>query len=223
MIDKPLYENPLGGGQQGPFDLSKIDKNPYNTEFIGIGADQTNLFGYKVPDYIIKEQEERMKNNPINMFNVSLPGELGTELTPLNPVPGAQQATPSTPNTESFSQDVLRDSDGNPLPNFTPIRSPGLPPSDPTGLQEAIRTVDPIVTGPQEIATQDATNPYNRVGQQLTGPGFNQSNDILETLQNIEKGIASLGQGNMNQSSFGGFNNNFGIGSFFPPYGGMYG
>jgi len=83
MIDKPLYQNPLGGGQQGPFDLSKIDKNPYNTEFIGIGADQTNLFGYKVPDYVIKEQEERMKNNPINMFNVSLPGELGAELTSL--------------------------------------------------------------------------------------------------------------------------------------------
>ena len=102
-------------------------KNPYGTEFIGIGADQTNLFGYKVPDYVIKEQEERMKNNPINVSGV-LPG-LGS-LTPLNPVTGAQQATPGTPNTESFSQDVLRDSDGNPLKNFTPIRSPGLPPSN---------------------------------------------------------------------------------------------
>ncbi len=86
----------------------------------------------------------------------------------------------------------------------------------------ALEVFNPIVTGPQEIASAE-TQPYNRVGQQLTGPGFNQSNDILETLQNIEKGIASLGQGNMNQSSFGGFNNNFGIGSFFPPYGGMYG
>ena len=47
--------------------------------------------------------------------------------------------------------------------------------------------------------------------------------DILGTLKNIEQGIASLGQGGMNQSSFGGFDNNFGIGSFFPPYGGMYG
>lgn len=113
--------------QQSPFDLSKINKNPYGTEFVGIGEDQTNLFGYRVPDEIIKAQEERMKNNPINMFNASLPGELGAELTPINPTPGAQQATPSTPNTESFSQDVLRDSDGNPLTNFTPIRSPGLP------------------------------------------------------------------------------------------------
>ena len=63
-------------------------------------------------------------------------------------------------------------------------------------------------------------NPYNRVGQQLTGPN---QDDILGTLKNIEQGIASLGQGGMDQSSFGGFNNNFGIGSFFPPYGGMYG
>ena len=65
-----------------------------------------------------------------------------------------------------------------------------------------------------------SNNPYNRVGQQLTGPN---QDDILGTLKNIEQGIASLGQGNMDQSSFGGFNNNFGIGSFFPPYGGMYG
>ena len=58
-------------------------------------------------------------------------------------------------------------------------------------------------------------------GQYLTGP--NESANVLETLKNIEQGIASLGQGGMNQSSFGGFDNNFGIGSFFPPYGGMYG
>jgi len=63
-------------------------------------------------------------------------------------------------------------------------------------------------------------NSFNRVGQQLMGPN---QDDILGTLKNIEQGIASLGQGGMDQSSFGGFNNNFGIGSFFPPYGGMYG
>jgi len=64
-------------------------------------------------------------------------------------------------------------------------------------------------------------SPSETTGQYLTGP--NESANVLETLKNIEQGIASLGQGNMNQSSFGGFNNNFGIGSFFPPYGGMYG
>ena len=50
----------------------------------------------------------------------------------------------------------------------------------------------------------------------------------VEALKNIEQGIASLGanygQGNnMNQSSNYGDFSNFGIGSFFPPYGGLYG
>ena len=65
---------PLGAGnQQEAFDLSKINKNPYGTEFVGIGKDQTNLFGYKVPDEVIKEQEERMKNiGPINFLQSPL-------------------------------------------------------------------------------------------------------------------------------------------------------
>ena len=123
-----------------------------------------------------------------------------------NPISGAQQATPSTPNTESFfqvtppsvpvseqtpiegvSQDIfgnpniIRDSDGNPLPSLGPIQDNNafpigfgsgdsrditsiLPPSnnfvddmrdktlpqisDPAGLRKAIRTVNPIVSGP---------------------------------------------------------------------------
>ena len=76
------------------------------------------------------------------------------------------------------------------------------------------------VTGNNPMEIPVPSSPYNRVGQQLMGPN---QDDILGTLKNIEQGIASLGQGGMNQSSFGGFNNNFGIGSFFPPYGGMYG
>ena len=77
-------QNPLSGGQRGPFDLSKMNKNPYNSEFIGIGKDQTNLFGYKVPDHVIKEQEEYAKNNPINMYNMTPPSELDL-LKPLKP------------------------------------------------------------------------------------------------------------------------------------------
>ena len=91
---------------------------------------------------------------------------------------------------------------------------------------------------PAEIAVPSTPNPiqgvgldgapvnsYNRVGQQLMGPN---QDDILETLRNIEQGIASLGGNfgqnfNMNQSSNYGNFDNFGIGSFFPPYGGMYG
>jgi len=68
--------------------------------------------------------------------------------------------------------------------------------------------------------------PFETTGQYLTGP--NEPNNILETLKKIEQGIAGLGgnfgQGNnMNQSSNYGDFDNFGIGSFFPPYGGMYG
>ena len=209
-------------------------KNPYGTEFVGIGEDQTNLFGYRVPDEIIKAQEESAKNNPINMFNVSLPGELGTELTPLNPVPGAQQATPSTPNTESFFQ-VTPPS--VPISEQTPL--PGLPPSnnfvddtrdktlpqisDPAGLQKAIRTVNPIVSGPEEFAI--ASNQqipdaglFNRVGQQLIGYD-DQFSGINDRLNKIEEGIASLiqnrGQGlNMNTG---------GLRYFFNPFGGFYG
>jgi hypothetical protein len=109
----------------------------------------------------------------------------------------------------------------------TPPPGSGTP-MDPIGVGQDI-----FGNNPAEIAVPSTPNPiqgvgldgapinsYNRVGQQLTGPN---QDDILGTLKNIEQGIASLGQGNMNQSSFGGFNNNFGIGSFFPPYGGMYG
>ena len=200
--------------QQNPFDLSKINKNPYGTEFVGIGEDQTNLFGYRVPDEIIKAQEERMKNNPINMFNVSLPGELGAKLTPINPTPGAQQATPSTPNTESFSQ-ILPD-----IPKR--FASPGLPqPTDPVGILDPIRTVNPIVSGPEGIAST------------ATVPETNQFQGFDDRLTKIEEGIASLLQNRGQQFNFGmqprfdfGMQPRFnmsGLGYFFNPQGGFYG
>jgi hypothetical protein len=241
VIDKPLYQNPLGGGggqlggatfrQEGDMGRYVAFNDPGQP-----GAGFSSLEEYLAAGNKLPEQQT--PNDLLGVsnanFNVSPPGTL--KLDPqatsnmlggmFNVTPPSVPVSEQTPFLEGVSQDIfgnpniIRDSDGNPLPSFTPIRSPGLPPPDPTGLQDAVRTVDPIVTGPQEIATQDATNPYDRVGQQLTGPN---QDDILGTLKNIEQGIASLGQGGMNQSSFGGFNNNFGIGSFFPPYGGMYG
>ena len=112
-------------------------------------------------------------------------------------------------------------------PGFTPlptipkaIASPGLPPPEALSPDTII---DPLKTVQNP---GDTLNPYDRVGQQLMGS--NQNNNVLETLKNIEKGIASLslnyGQGNnMNQSSNYGNFDNFGIGNFYPPYGGMYG
>tara|TARA_R100000988_G_C3977700_1_gene155099 strand:- start:225 stop:1172 length:948 start_codon:yes stop_codon:yes gene_type:complete len=315
MIDKPLYENPLAGGQQAPFDLSKMNKNPYNSEFIGLGEDQTNLFGYKVPDYVIKEQEEYAKNNPINMYNMTLPGELGSQLI-VDPNATAQKKADEeflktadeyqkgfresefykpggamtadvaefiykSPTGKDitmkgsssgigqfgsyldsigkgdllqrvgggFSQDLLGKVNPD-VPYDLAGAKQGLFPiknekgediggientaiatvQDPLGGNYT-KSVQPIVTGPDmfEIATQQTpseNNFFETTGQYLTGP--DESNDIIETLKNIEQGIASLGgnfgqEGNMNQSSNYGDFKNFGIGSFFPPYGGMYG
>ena len=280
MIDKPLYENPLAGGaitkQKGPFDLSKINKNPYNSEFIGIGKDQTNLFGYKVPDYVIKEQEEYAKNNPINIYNMTPPGELGPQL--IDPGAEAQKKAdeeflktadeyqrgfresefykPNAPMTADMAEFIYKSPTGEDITmkgsssgigqfgsyldsigkgdllqsvggSFSQDLLGTVNPNDPSQqLLDGTRSVDPIVTGPQEIATQQAPmDSYNRVGQQLMGPN---QDEMLGTLKNIEQGIASLvgnyGQDfNSNKSSNYGDFDNFGIGSFFPPYGGMYG
>ena len=217
MIDKPLYGNPLAGGQQKPFDLSKMNKNPYNSEFIGIGKDQTNLFGYKVPDYVIKEQEEYAKNNPINMYNMTPPSELGDIL--LSDPKGSDQlnADQEFLKTADEYQRGFRESEfykpggamtmdvaefiyksptgkditmkgsssgigqfgayldsigkGDLLQRAGGIFSQDLlgkvNPNDPSQqLLDGTRSVQPIVTGPQEITTQQAPmDSYNRVGQ----------------------------------------------------------
>ena len=136
-----------------------------------------------------------------------------------------------TPGTnENFLSTNLLEVAGSPeMGSASPPASPGFTPLPPSNnfiddmRDKTLPTLQfPEGTGPLQTVQgpKDTLNPYNRVGQQLMGPN---QDDILGTLKNIEQGIASLGQGSMNQSSFGGFNNNFGIGSFFPPYGGMYG
>ena len=84
-------------------------------------------------------------------------------------------------------------------------------------------SVNPIVTGPEELAI--ASNQqipdaglFNRVGQQMIGYD-DQFSGINNRLNKIEEGIASLvqnrGQGlNMNTG---------GLGYFFNPFGGFYG
>jgi|TARA_E500000305_G_scaffold69793_1_gene55733 hypothetical protein len=203
MIDKPLYDNPLGGGGASQI----IDPSVITPRG---GAEMIDPIMQGFQDSEFRKNANMMQQDAVNfkyngkdmMMNSSMAGAfkqyldsigkgdlydsglqlsgplqqvgIDDQLNPLNPVSGYQQATPSTPNTESFSQ-----------------------------------TVDP----------------YNRIGQQLTGPN---QNEMLGTLQNIEKGIASLvanyGQdfkGNKS-SNYKGFDN-FDIGDFFPPYGGMYG
>ena len=155
-------------------------------------------------------------------------------LESVNPISGAQQATPGTPNTESFFQVTppsVPVSEQTPLPglpdknNFIDdARDKTIPQiSDPAGLRNAIRTVNPIVSGPEEYAiasTQQIPDAgiFNRIGQQLIGYD-DQFSGINDRLNKIEEGIASLmqnrGQGlNMNTG---------GLGYFFNPFGGFYG
>ena len=132
-------------------------------------------------------------------------------------------------NNDLLSTNLLEVAGSPEMGSASPPASPGFTPLPPSNnfvddmRDKTLPTLQfPEGTGPLQTVQgpEDTLNPYNRVGQQLMGPN---QDDILGTLKNIEQGIASLGQGGMDQSSFGGFNNNFGIGSFFPPYGGMYG
>ena len=159
-----------------------------------------------------------------------------------NPMSGAQQATPGNPFGQLSQVDSTEEliQSGQFLPDIPKnIASPGLPPSnnfvddmrdktlsqisDPAGLRKAIRTVNPIVSGPDEFAiasTQQIPDAgiFNRVGQQIIGYD-DQFSGINDRLNKIEEGIASLvqnrGQGlNMNTG---------GLGYFFNPFGGFYG
>ena len=121
---------------------------------------------------------------------------------------------------------------------LTTIGGPTAPPGSATPMNPLIeRGVGQDIFGnnPAEIAVPSTPNPiqgigldgqpFQTTGQYLTGPN---QDEMLGTLKNIEKGIASLslnyGQDfNSNRSSNYGDFDNFGIGSFFPPYGGMYG
>ena len=159
----------LGGTppQQGPFDLAKMEKNPYNTEFIGIGADQTNLFGYKVPDEVIAEQEERMKNNPINIYNMTPPSEL--EL--LKPI------------TEGVSQDVF----GNPNilgAGFTPYtRNENLDLTDRSGIMSEYNKYIQGGMG-SRAHTTDMRGGYSFMGEDMapgSSTGFGDFRKFLDT------------------------------------------
>ena len=220
MIDKPLYQNPLGGGgtldrlserisglsfrQEGDMGRYVADNDPG-----GIAAGFSSLEEYlaagnKLPEFARSPEPLKAVENPALANSIIGNGFYDYNKNLIDGGGYFNVTPPSTPVSEQ-----------TPLPDNSPVfASPGLPPSEapsPDTIVSPLQTVQ----GPE-----DTLNPYNRVGQQLMGPN---QDDILGTLKNIEQGIASLGQGSMDQSSFGGFNNNFGIGSFFPPYGGMYG
>ena len=246
MIDKPLYQNPLGGG------LGNTIPNPGAGNVPRGGADMfmgnatlPNLpmsllelnpieGGAKNPmdeyqrGYMDSDFYSPRSTTDVQKFNYKgkdMEGS-GTYVSGfenyLNSI--GQGDLFKRPPNELMSQELATIGGPTPPPGFgTPMNPfPGQI-DTPEQLIESGQFTSGVgqdVTGNNPMEIPVPSSPYNRVGQQLTGPN---QDDILGTLKNIEQGIASLGQGSMNQSSFGGFNNNFGIGSFFPPYGGMYG
>ena len=220
-----LFNMPMGVRMAAPKGFESVNKDQYE-DFASKGAtlQGASMFtdsmggGYNL-------DLPRLTSGPtMPTQEEGIPGASGSNI-PLNNFPGNPNRKPADPANLGFGGPSLFPNKIGGIEN-TAIASLPQPTEgvsqdvfgNPNYL-DGTPSVNPIVTGPEEIASAE-TNPFNRVGQQLTGPN---QDDILGTLKNIEQGIASLGQGGMDQSSFGGFNNNFGIGSFFPPYGGMYG
>lgn len=249
MITGPMYQNPLAGGSlfrpqdnqlQGDalverMQMRMTQRDQKTPAFLAYFKDVMDTKGYptktmeeyrgQFPNPLterIVTQEDGMNlsgsNVPLSMLNATPPS-----------VPLSEQ-TPMSGLSQVFSPEELVET-GQFLPD-TPkaIRSPGLPqPTDPAGLQDAIRTVDPIVSGDNSIASTQTVNPFQEqftgFQNQLTGFG-DQFTSLNDRLTKIEEGISSL-LGNRGQGLNLGYNPmmNFGmgLGSLFSPYGGFYG
>ena len=232
MIDKPLYQNPLGGG------LGQIIPNPGAGNVPRGGAQDVDPIMQGFQDSEFRKNANMMQQDAVNfkykgqdmMMNGSMSGAFKQYLDSIGKgdlYEGNLNFTPLPQPTEGVSQDVL----GNPnlLAPLNPV--PGHQPATPPIL-DGTRSVNPIVSGPEGIEstatapifTGNATlsdntlnnflgdgttsaNPYNRVGQQLTGP--DQFGDLNSRLNKLEEGIGSL----LNQ------NRGFDFNSMQPRYG----
>jgi len=264
MIDKPLYQNPLGGGQLGGLgEISGIAFNPPKQEAPPLAEVYTNpvtkqlLDDFSKSDFAKNVNHMQQDHMEIDLNGLPISGNgsfIGNlmqylksvgkdnmvsqknlqKFEPLAQVPGQELLGNSDPYTVNYGGMDIGPNVGNEIAvpdNQFNATDPG-PLGSPIGLdgKPVRRAVTPIVTGPQEIATQDATNPYQEqftgFQNQLTGFG-DQFSGLNDRLNKIEEGIASL-LGNRGQGFNMGFQPNYGfnysgIGSFFPPFGGMYG
>ena len=226
MQQKPSYQNPLGGG------LGQIIPNP------GAGTvPKGGMFNVTPPSTPVSEQTPlpgiiddpfKLKSDDPLMQGY-YDSDFYSNIQTADSIPYTFQgkemrgSSSGASNLKKYLESIGK-GDLLQFPEQNLMSQEGLAQVDtPEQLIESGQFTPGVgqdVTGNNFMEIPVPSNPYNRVGQQLMGPN---QDDILGTLKNIEQGIASLGQGGMDQSSFGGFNNNFGIGSFFPPYGGMYG
>jgi len=231
MIDKPLYQNPLGGG------LGQIIPNP------GAGTvPKGGMFNVTPPSTPVSEQTPlpgiiddpfKLKSDDPLMQGY-YDSDFYSNIQTADSIPYTFQgkemrgSSSGASNLKKYLESIGK-GDLLQFPEQNLMSQEGLAQVDtPEQLIESGQFTPGVgqdVTGNNFMEIPVPSNPYNRVGQQLMGPN---QDDILGTLKNIEQGIASLGGNfgqnfNMNQSSNYGDFDNFGIGSFFPPYGGMYG
>ena len=229
MIVKPLLQNPLGGGlgqiipNPGAGIVDRFPGNPnrkpptrpeQNPNAIRVPADPI-MQGFQNSEF--RKNANMMQQDAVNfkykgedrMMNSSMAGAFKQYLDSIGKgdlyEPEVQL---SGPLQKVGIDDQLNATDPGPL---------GPP------ILDGTLSVNPIVTGPEELAI--ASNQqipdaglFNRVGQQMIGYD-DQFSGINNRLNKIEEGIASLvqnrGQGlNMNTG---------GLGYFFNPFGGFYG
>ncbi len=245
MIDKPLYGNPLAGGVS--LDMGKYEGNP---NFQGLtGPMQMSNAGMKIDPFQTVKPE--LKGNPelTPIVDPSKPksddplmqgyfdSEFFSNIQTADMVPytydgkemmgSSSGASNLKKYLESIGKGDLLQFKNNDVMSVELAKVSGSEDSLTQPDNNAMIPGDPSAFTPPEFNDTGIFNsPSETTGQYLTGP--NEDGNVLETLKNIEQGIASLGvnygQGNnMNQSSNYGNFSNFGIGSFFPPYGGLYG
>jgi hypothetical protein len=229
MIVKPLLQNPLGGGlgqiipNPGAGIVDRFPGNPnrkpptrpeQNPNAIRVPADPI-MQGFQNSEF--RKNANMMQQDAVNfkykgedrMMNSSMAGAFKQYLDSIGKgdlyEPEVQL---SGPLQKVGIDDQLNATDPGPL---------GPP------ILDGTLSVNPIVTGPEELAI--ASNQqipdaglFNRVGQQMIGYD-DQFSGINNRLNKIEEGITSLvqnrGQGlNMNTG---------GLGYFFNPFGGFNG
>ena len=246
MIDKPLYQNPLGGGlgntipnpgagtsPRGGADMFGVSNANFNVSPPGtLKVDPQATLPGIIDNFKPKSDDPLMQGYYDSEF---FSNKMTMDMVPYtfqgkDMMGSSSGASNLKKYLESIGKGDLLQFKNNDLMSVDALEKVNPPAVNPivegNNLMESpdnnamIPGDTSALTPPSFSDTGIFNSPFETTGQYLTGPN---QDDILGTLKNIEQGIASLGQGGMNQSSFGGFNNNFGIGSFFPPYGGMYG
>jgi len=225
MIDKPLYGNPLAGGI-GPQEIPKdqLANTVFDSTLTpkGGGPQIIDNFKPKSDDPLMQGYFDSEFFSNIQTADMVPYTYDGKEM-----MGSSSGASNLKKYLESIGKGDLLQFKNNDVMSVDLAKVSGGEDSLTEPDNNAMIPGDPGAFTPPGLGDVGIFNsPSETTGQYLTGP--NESGNILETLKNIEQGIAGLGgnfgQGNnMNQSSNYGNFNNFGIGSFFPPYGGMYG